>query len=219
MCKRSLQVCRELHQARWIKVCQFPPPQHRILTIWLHRTPKHWDEMFFLSIINFHLSQACCDERELNNAISHLLSKFCYKELKMPVFHFYKYKLLLQYGDLEKYIHIISDNKHIIQTKIKKQQRQKKDYLLPTTHFWFMTLKHWGYFHWNACSNERIMSQILKKSVTRPLACRSTDKYARCELAVRLKCPAYGHVWKRELLLWKANGLCTPVSFTQLIPD
>lgn len=27
----------------------------------------------------------------------------------------------MQYGDLEKYIHIISDNKLIIQTKIKKQ--------------------------------------------------------------------------------------------------
>lgn len=40
-------------------------------------------------------------------------------------FYFYKYKLLLQYIDLEKYIHIISDNKHIIQAKIKK-----KDFLL-----------------------------------------------------------------------------------------
>lgn len=41
----------------------------------------------------------------------------------MSVLCFYKYKLLLQYGDLEKYIHIISDNKHIIQTKIKKTKQ------------------------------------------------------------------------------------------------
>lgn len=44
----------------------------------------------------------------------------CSKVMKMFVLCFYKYKLLLQYGDLEKYIHIISDNKHIFQTKIKK---------------------------------------------------------------------------------------------------
>lgn len=30
----------------------------------------------------------------------------------------------MQYGDLEKYIHIISDNKHIIQTKIKNKTKQ-----------------------------------------------------------------------------------------------
>lgn len=31
----------------------------------------------------------------------------------------------MQYGDLEKYIHIISDNKHTVQTKIKKTKQQK----------------------------------------------------------------------------------------------
>lgn len=61
----------------------------------------------------------------------------------MSVLCFYKYKLLLQYGDLEKYIHIISDNKHIIQTKIQKQKTNDRQFCyLPTTHFWYMTLKH-----------------------------------------------------------------------------
>lgn len=49
------------------------------------------------------------------------------KNIYTSVWCFYKYKLLLQYGDLEKYIQIISDNKHIIQTKIKNT---KKDHLL-----------------------------------------------------------------------------------------
>lgn len=56
----------------------------------------------------------------------------------MPVFRFYKYKLLLQYGDLEKYIHIISDNKHIIQTKIKKQKATKTKKRLSFAHNSFL---------------------------------------------------------------------------------
>lgn len=44
------------------------------------------------------------------------------KKQEKYVFAFYKYKHLLQYGDLEKYIQTISDTKHIIQTKIKKKK-------------------------------------------------------------------------------------------------
>lgn len=71
-------------------------------------------------------------------------SYVCERIKKIFVLCFYKYKLLLQYGDLEKYIHIISDNKHIIQTKIKNKTKQNKHqfYYLPVTHFWYMTLKH-----------------------------------------------------------------------------
>lgn len=50
----------------------------------------------------------------------------------------------MQYGDLEKYIHIISDNKHIIQTKIKKNKTKTNDhqfYYLPTTHFLVYDIK------------------------------------------------------------------------------
>lgn len=53
----------------------------------------------------------------------------------MSVLCFYKYKLLLQYGDLEKYIHIISDNKHIIQTKIKKNKTNISFTICPSLTF------------------------------------------------------------------------------------
>lgn len=109
MCKRSLQDCREQHQARWITECHFS-----ILIVWLHTTLKMLGRHVLFVLQKNPLT--------LHTSLYYI----CYKELKKNLLCFYKYKLLLQYGDLEKYIHIISDNKHIIQTKIKKKQNKNK---------------------------------------------------------------------------------------------
>jgi hypothetical protein len=44
----------------------------------------------------------------------------------------------MQYGDLEKYIHIISDYKHTVQAKIKNNLF----YHMPMAYFWYMTSEH-----------------------------------------------------------------------------
>lgn len=101
---------------------------------------------------------------------------------------------------------------------------------LPTTHFWYMTLKHWGYFHWKVHSNwwdcvidldgEKVFLVHLYKDVWR------TDRCAWCELAMRLKCAIMVTYDSEELgpcceKHWThlTNGLHILLSFPRLTPN
>lgn len=95
---------------------------------------------------------------------------------------------------------------------------------MPVTHFWYMTLKHWGYFHLR-CPFK--LTGLYRESWQRKNASYEdvwrTDRCSWCELAPRLKCAIMvtydseelGSCCRKHL----TNGLHILLSFPNLTPN